>query len=224
MTKAVAAIAWLVVSSSLGAGTLFPTPLHLVRRIDDPISKTSTIVEEFCLGDRIVSISANGSHVAICDYGTQLLTEIDHLSATYSVTRFDDVARARPHIDHQPKAAVTVKVNRAVALTRDAVEAIVGAAYPNQRDPSHEKILAAAAPVTSGRIAAQSIEATAYGLPTDTSIEFDEGMVYRNVVIRLDHDLPPAQLMLVDTGATRVESRLTRMTREMQQLDKPPKQ
>ena len=222
MRKAVAAIAWLVVSSSLGAGTLFPTPLHVVRRIDDPISKTSTTLDEFFFGDRIVSV--NGSHVAISDYATQLLTEIDHASATYSVTRFDDIAKARPNVDVPGKATVTVTINRSVALTRDAVEAMVGAAYPNRRDARHEKILAAAAPINSGRVAAQSIESTAYGLPTETSIEFEGGLIYKNVVVSVDHDLPSAQMMLIDPGATRVESRLTRMTREMQQLDRLPKQ
>jgi hypothetical protein len=209
-----------VVSSSLGAATLFPTPLHLVRRIDDPISKKSTTLDEFCAGDRIVSVS--GARVAITDYAAQTLTEIDHASATYSVTRFDDIAKSRPVIDTQSKAAVTVSVNRSIALSRDAVEAIVGAAYPNHRDSRHEQILAAAAPASSGRLSAQSAEA-AYGLPTETSIVFEEGLTYRNVVIRFDHDLPPAQMMLIDPGATRVESRLTRLTREMQQLDRLPR-
>ena len=222
MRNAVAAIAWLVVSSSLGAGTLFPTPLHLVRRIDDPVTRSSTTVDEFCLGDRIVSIS--GQHVAVTDFAAQLLTEIDHGSATYSITRFDDIARARPKNDPRANATVTVNVNRSVALTRDAVEAIVGAAYPNHRDAQHEKILAAAAPITSGRVAAQSIESTAFGLPTETAIEFEGGLTYRNVIVRFDNDLPPAHMMLIPPGATRVESRLTRMTREMQQLDTLPKQ
>jgi hypothetical protein len=223
MRKAVAAIAWLVVSSSLEAATLFPTPLHLVRRIEDPISRTTTTLDEFCYGGRIVSVTANGSRVAITDYDAQLLTEIDHAAATYSVTRFDDIAKARPHVDTPSKATVTVSVDRSVALSRDAVEAIVGAAYPNRRDSRHEQILAAAAPSSGGRLAAQSAE-SAYGLPTDTSIEFEEGLVYRNVVIRFDHDLPPPQAMLIDPGATRVESRLTRMTRELRQLDKLPRQ
>jgi hypothetical protein len=223
MTKAVAAIAWLVVSSSLGAGTLFPTPLHLVRKIEDPISKKTTVVDEFCYGDRIVTVTANGSRVAISDYAAQLLTEIDHASATYSVTRFDDIAKARPPVHSESKATASVTIDRTVALSRDAVEAIVGAAYPNRRDSRHEQILAAAAPVSSGRLAVQSTE-SAYGLPTDTSIVFEEGLTYRNVVVRFDHDLPPAQMMLIDPGAVRIESRLTRMTREMQQLDKLPKQ
>src|SRR6266550_2471201 len=199
MRKAVAAVAWLVVSSSLGAGMLFPTPLHIVRRIDDPISKTSTTLEEFCYGDRIVSV--NGSRVAISDYAAQILTEIDHASATYAVTGFDEIAKVRPNLNIQGKSTVTVSVNRGVGLTRDAVEAIVGAAYPNHRDSGHEKILAAAAPVSSGRVGAQSIESTSYGLPTDTSIEFEEGLTYRNVVVRFDHDLPPAQMLLIDPGA-----------------------
>ncbi len=36
MVKAVAAVAWLVVSSAFGAGALFPTPLHEVRNIVNP--------------------------------------------------------------------------------------------------------------------------------------------------------------------------------------------
>jgi hypothetical protein len=220
MRKAVAAIAWLMVSSSLEAGSLFPTPLHLVRRIEDPISRTTTTLDEFCTGDRIITV--NGYRVAITDYGVQLLTEIDHGNATYSVTRFDDIAKARPVGNSESKAVVTVTVDRTVALSRDALEAIVGAAYPNRRDSRHEKILAAAAPASS-RLAAQSTE-SAYGLPTETSVVFEEGLTSRNVVVRFDHDLPPAQMMLIDPGATRVESRLTRVPREMQQLDKLPKQ
>src|SRR5436190_1745741 len=96
------------------------------------------------------------------------------------------IAQARPAVDAQAKATVIVSVNRSVVLTRDAVEAIVGSAYPNRRDSRHEKILAAAAPISSGHVAAQSIESTAYGLPSDTSIEFEDGLTYRSLVVRYD--------------------------------------
>jgi len=213
MIKAAAAVAWLVVS------TLFPTPLHLVRRIDDPISKTTTVLDEFCYGDKIVSVS--GKRVAITDYATQTLIEIDHAAVTYSLTRFDEIARARPLVKTGDGESMNVVVDRSVTLSRDAVEAIVGAAYPNRLDSRHEKILAAAAPIATGRIATESIPA--YGLPTDTSIFFEDGLAYRNVIVKIDHDIPPASVMLIDPGATRVESRLTRAARELQQLDKPPK-
>ena len=219
MKIAVAAVVLLGVSSVLGAGALFPTPLHLVRRIDDPISRTTTTLDEYCYGDRIVTV--NGDRVAIADYGEQTLTEIDHRRVTWSVMRFDDIAKARPAAVAQSKTTVNVVVDRSVALSREAVEVLAGAAYPNRRDERHEQILRAAAPTGGGRIAAQSASAD-YGLPSDTSIVFDEGLTYRNVVIRIDHDLPPPQAMLIDPGATRVESHLTRMTREMQQLDALP--
>ena len=216
MKTAVALCAWLVASSSLGA--LFPTPLHLVRRVDDPVAKTSTTVDEYCYGDRIVTI--NGSRVAITDYAEQRLTEIDHQRATYSITSFADIARARPAVP-ESKTTVKVEVDRSVALSREAVEALVGASYPNRHVAEHDQILSAAAPQNSGRIAAQS--ESGYALPSDTSVTFENGLTMRNVIVRIDHDLPPAQLMLIDPGATRVESRITRAPRELKQLDALPK-
>lgn len=218
MKTAVALVAWLGVSSSLGA--LFPTPLHIVRRIEDPIAKTTTTVDEYCAGDRIVAVS--GSRVTITDYAEQRLTEIEHVGGMYSITSFADIAKARPAAP-DAKVDVKVDVDRTIALSRDAVEALVGAAYPNRRAAQHDQILAAAAPpAASGRIAAQSTS-DAYGLPSQTSITFD-GLTFRNLVVRVDHDLPPQQLLLIDPGATRVESRLTRTSRELQQLDTRPKQ
>jgi len=217
MKTAVAIVAWLGVSSSFGA--LFPTPLHLVRRIEDPISHTTTTLDEYCYGDRIVTV--NGSRVAIADYGEQRLTEIDHARAAFSITPFQDIAKARP-VTPASKSTVNVVIDRSVGLSREAIEALVGAAYPNRRVEQHDQILSAAAPPASGRIAAQSIDVQ-YGLPSDTSITFENGHTYRNVITRVDHDLAPAQLMLIDPGATRVESRLTRISRELKQLDAIPK-
>jgi hypothetical protein len=216
MKTAVALRAWLVASSSLGA--LFPTPLHLVRRIDDPVAHSSTTIDEYCYGDRIVTI--NGTRVAITDYAEQRLTEIDHERATYSITSFADIAKARP-VAPEPKTTVKVEVDRGIALSREAVEALIGASYPNRHAADHDRILSAAAPQSSGRIAAQS--QSVYALPTETSVTFENGLTMRNVIVRVDHDLPPAQQMLMDPGATRVESRLTRAPRELKQLDALPK-
>lgn len=223
MKTAVAVGAWLVVSSAFGA--LFPTPLHLVRRVEDPLARpAATTLDEYCSGDRIVTVS--GARVVIADYGEQRLVEIDHARATYSITSFADIAKARPAVPADEKAAskMKIEVDRGVALSREAVEALIGAAYPNRRVEQHDRILSAAAPPGGGRIAAQSTGAESqYGLPSDTAITFENGVTYRNVVVRVDHDLVPAQLMLIDPGAARVESRLTRTPRELQQLDEPPK-
>src|SRR5579872_2758433 len=122
MKTAVALSAWLVASSSFGA--LFPTPLHLVRCIDDPVANSSTTIDEYCYGDRIVTI--NGPRVAITDYAEQRLTEIDHQRGTYSVTSFAEIAKARP-VALDSKTTVRVEVDRGVALSREAVEALIGA-------------------------------------------------------------------------------------------------
>ena len=61
MVKAVAAVAWLVVSSAFGAGALFPTPLHEVRNIVNPFSRASITLYEYDYGSRVVTV--NGARV-----------------------------------------------------------------------------------------------------------------------------------------------------------------
>jgi hypothetical protein len=45
---------------------LFPTPLHLVRRVEDPIANSSTEVDEYCTGNKIITV--RGAKTAIVDY------------------------------------------------------------------------------------------------------------------------------------------------------------
>lgn len=73
---------------------LFAEPLHLTREISDPISGTTSRVDEFCAGNRVISIL--GTRTSIADYAKGELTEIDRTKGTYSVTSFDAVARAMP--------------------------------------------------------------------------------------------------------------------------------
>lgn len=84
-----------IVTPLFGASVLFPKPLHLTREIVDPISGTTTRVEQYCLANRVVSIA--GSRTVIADYGSSELTEIDRQHGTYSVTPFASVAAAHPH-------------------------------------------------------------------------------------------------------------------------------
>jgi hypothetical protein len=72
---------------------LFPTPLHLVRRVEDPIASATVEVDEYCTGNKIITV--NGSRTAIVDYDRQELLEIDRAAATYSVARFDEIAKSR---------------------------------------------------------------------------------------------------------------------------------
>jgi len=70
--------------SVLGGEALFPAPLHIVRRIDDPVSRRAITIHEYCAGNRIVTI--DGERAVIVDYDAQQFVEIDRRAGTYSVT------------------------------------------------------------------------------------------------------------------------------------------
>jgi hypothetical protein len=172
---------------------LFPKPLHMVKRIDDPFARSVKNVEQYCYGNRIVTVA--GDRITILDYDAQTLTEIDHARGTYSITRFDEIANAQPKSAAQkttgpakvtpsgsksstggrsvdsfdvdlPRTKVTVGVDRSVSLSRAAVEALIGSSYPNAHRPEHEAILGVAAPATKGR---QIIAASTTKSADDTS-------------------------------------------------------
>jgi len=85
-------IALVLSSFSAFAATplLFPQPLHLTRAVDDPGGKT-TVVDEYCRGNTVISIS--GDRTVIADYDKQTVTEIDRAVGTYSVTPFTELAK-----------------------------------------------------------------------------------------------------------------------------------
>ncbi|HXA17286.1 MAG TPA: hypothetical protein VN380_09855 [Thermoanaerobaculia bacterium] len=172
-------IALLLLVSALpayGANALFPKALHLVKRIDDPFARSAKNVDEYCYGNRIVTVA--GDRVTILDYDAQTLTEIDHARGTYSITRFDEIANARPKMAAKSNAApkitqagmkrgsggrsvdtfdvelpgtkVTIGVDRSVTLSRAAVEALIGSSYPNAHHPEHDAILGIASPARRG--------------------------------------------------------------------------
>jgi len=248
---------------SAPAAVLFPKPLHLIKRIDDPLAKASRVVDEYCYGDRIVSVS--GPRVSIIDYAAQTVTDIDHGQGTYSITRFDEIANAHPKaaaatakslasnaapaaatvkpagmkssaggrsVDsyeiEAPRTKVVVGLDRSVTLSRAAVEALIGAAYPNVRRPEHDAILGVASPARStGRIAANSSkdDAADYALPSEQAITItsDGGSVtLKTSVLRFDSDQAPQSATLIDPGATRVESPIARFAREMREADTIP--
>lgn len=91
--SALCALVSLLVSSSAGAAEpLFPTPLHLTRQVHDPLADSTVVLEEYGYGNRLVSV--RGPKTSIADYERGELTEIDRDAATYSVTRFDQIAKA----------------------------------------------------------------------------------------------------------------------------------
>jgi hypothetical protein len=90
-------VALVLVMAGLPAGVAFaadvhfPKPLHLTRRIEDPIANVTITVDEYCAGNRVVTV--RGDRVVIADYERQEVTEIDRVAGTYSLTRFDEIAR-----------------------------------------------------------------------------------------------------------------------------------
>lgn len=214
------------------AEVLFPEPRHFVRRVDDPVSGTSTTIDEYCAGNQVVTVS--GARVVIADYGKQELLEIDAEAGTYSLTRFDDIARAQAELRAMHASAakdmdgvtVEVKPHPGIVLSRGAAEVLIGAAYPNARNAQHEKVLSA----TRARFnaAAQSGDADAQALhllPAEQTITFEhngERVTMRNAIVSVTADRAPQHLLLIPPGAQRVESRLTRLARELRQLDGVP--
>jgi hypothetical protein len=254
-----------VFSSSTEAAVLFPKPMHLVRKVDDSISGKSMTVDEYCAGNRIVTV--RGPLVTIVDYEKQELTEIDHAAGTYSITRFDEVAKARAQFgaagkstaastaapaakwrttplgakpsaggrsletteivrDGDQKETIEIGIDRQFALSRDAVEALIGSAYPNARSEHHELLLGAAGPQRgTGRVnvaAASSPDTDVYGLPSEQTITFEvEGtrITTHNAVLAVSSDTVPPEALNIDPRANRVESKITRLGKELQQLD-----
>lgn len=73
------------------ATPLFPRPLHLTRAIEDSTTGKTSVIEEYCYGNRVASIS--GDRTVIVDYEKQEIIEISFADATYSVMRFEEFAR-----------------------------------------------------------------------------------------------------------------------------------
>jgi len=235
---------------------LFSQPLHLVRRISDPISASVVIVDEYCAGNLIVSV--RGAQVVITDYGKQVITEIDRNAGTYSITSFEQLARSQSSkvsassarreewktssvvkrvastgrtldtVDASRRdVRLTVGTDPQLRLSRAAVEALIGASFPNRRAPEHDAILDAAAGGSRLRIAGSddSYASSDYALPSEQTITWNvegESVTMRSSVAAITADLPPADLMTIDPRWQRVESRRIRAAKELDELDRLP--
>ena len=260
---AVAAFALLPVVHAIAAPPLFPTPLHLTRQVDDPISGKTVTLHEYGYGNRLVSV--RGAVTAIADYDRSELIEIDREKGTYSITRFDAVARAaqkaggpstananarsRPAVrgiaaratksGRQAdffegtveaagiKQSVEIGVDRSVRLSREALEVILGAAYPGIRRGEHDLSLSAAGPRLPVASASQSSPAAEqfYALPIEQVLRFEvdgQELEFRNTVVRVGDEAPPADLVAIPAGAQLVVSRLVEVAREIERLEQPP--
>lgn len=269
----VALVATGVVACSLSGASprvLFPANLHLTREVRDPMTETAVRIEEYCSGNRIVSVSAE--QTVIVDYGKQEITEIHRGRGTFSVSRFDEVAVAPGAAGPRPPGGnvgtdgdeasrwrgapvasegekrlvetfeftsegsraglkVRVGVDRSVALTREAVEALVGAAYPNPARAEHEPILRAAREGARGEWAAMSDDVepatgeARYGLPVTQSFTYaDSGreVTFASSIVRVGTEVVPIEALLIPPGFLRVESTAAAVRRQLLDLDRLP--
>jgi hypothetical protein len=257
--------AWCV--GAAPARILFPANLHLTRQVEDPLSGKKVTIEEYCSGNRVVSITADKTVIA--DYDKQQITEIDRKNGTYSISRFDEVAisagpsetasasrsigtegvkrdrwtgtprglrgaagRSVEHFEFaengDAKRKVEVGIDRSVALSEEAVEVLIGAAYPNPRREEHEPLLRAAGIRAASRaISSNAVAApdAAYGLPVTQSFTYSDSgteITFRTTVTRIGAEAPPADLLIIPPAAKRVESTAAAVRRQLQELDHPP--
>jgi hypothetical protein len=253
-----AAVLSVVVSlPASGAGPLFPAPIHLTRQVHDPISDTTTVFDEYASGNRLVSI--RGGRTSIADYEKGELTEIDRDAGTYSVTRFDAIARATKNQIAPPakstvtaggvratklqrsaetfqaeiestgaKESIDIAVDPTVRLSREALEVLVGAAYPGVRTAEHDAVITAAAGGQQRRVSAQSTSSQSaeqtYALPVEQTVRYDidgQKIETHTAVVRVGNETPPPDLLAIPAGAQKVTSRIVEVARELERLENP---
>lgn len=125
---------------------------------------------------------------------------------------------------------VDVGIDRSVPLTREAVEVLIGAAYPNTPREEHEPVLRASAARAEGRglAATDSTAATedkpTYGLPVTQAFTFSDSgteLTFRSTITRVGAEAVPAEALLIPPGAKRVESPASAVRRQLRELDHP---
>ncbi len=220
---------------------LFPKALHLTRRVEEPLTGSKTMLEEYYLGNRVITI--RGDRTVIVDYEKNEVTEIDRAKATWSVTSFDAVGAARPHRalprtangrsvarlrhdqtggravdvfsgdDKDAAVHAEIAVDNSVTLSRDAFDVIVGSAYPS--DGSAASDLARAAAHRDGAV-------ESYGLPLEQTLRWQEAgatIEAKNVVTRIGEETPPPDLIVIPPGAREVDSSLIRSKKLGDEID-----
>ncbi len=128
------------------------------------------------------------------------------------------------------KLKVDVGIDRSVALTREAVEVLIGAAYPSQVRDEHDPVLRAAAGLGASNrgIASNAVDASAdtasYGLPVTQAFTYSESgteLTLRSSITRIGNEAVPADALTIPPGAKRVESKAAAVRRQLRELDHP---
>jgi hypothetical protein len=243
-------VATVAAVSAFAANVLFPAPLHLTRQVHDSIGGSTEVVEQYCYGDRVISVK--GAVTTIADYGKGELTEINRDEGTWSVTRFDDVARSlRAGVAERTvkgkwviqstgltqlrttrasnafegeleeggtKRHSRVAVDRSVRLSKDALDVLIGAAYPNSRKLEDTVVVEA----TKLEAAKSGDAASTFALPVEQQHTFViDGLraEVRDVVTRVGAELVPADLVAIPPDARLVQSRLLQRMQAFEQIE-----
>lgn len=237
---------WTVIAGAAPA-VLFPAPLHITRELTSPVTNAKSVVDEYCHGNRVVSVS--GRRTAIADYEKGEITLIDFAAGTYSVTKFEAIAKISGRTDTAAQSSsradgvwrvdrhgdvleatrgertIRVRPDPQHTVSRAALEALAGTAYPNRRDEGEDAVLGALRVERSG-VAANSAQSEAeYHLPLEHIVRVEVGadvVETRNVVVRVGNELPPPDLLAIPPGAKLVESPIVAAQRAMDELDHPP--
>jgi hypothetical protein len=214
-------VALLTLSSALpllGAAepALFPTPLHITRELSDPVSQKTSVIDEYCHGNRIVSVS--GTRTAIADYVKGEMTEIDFAAGTYSVTKFEQVAGLNAKAAPVMAAAASRKEWR-VAPRGESVIASRPAetteAEWKDENTRHVIRVSADRQLTLSRGAIEAIMGTGYPQHVDTAGDMmldalrahDRKVASNGVASAEEYHLPLEQVVRFEAGGETLETR-----------------
>jgi hypothetical protein len=244
MQNSLLSVAMVVLAAAAAGAPLFPEPIHVRRELHDPIAERTSIVDEYCVGNRIVTIQ--GARVVIADYSRREVIEIDHATTTFSITSFDqlperqglsELATFEPRTEQttpsfdgrqletyefrretaSERLTISVSIDPRVRLSRDALDAVAG-----RPDSFAHRAAMRAAGASDGR-RLQTDALPLFGLPADQTITYEiagEQLQYRSTVVAIDRDEPPPELLLIPPGATRTESRLVAIPRMLLDLER----
>ena len=237
-----------VTRSVAAAEVLFPAPLHITREVSAPFSQQKNLIDEYCHGNRVVSIS--GRRTAIADYAKRQVTLIDFAAGTYSVTKFEEIAR----VQERNRSHIVTDAARQQEWNVEQRGGHVVASRPGQRveiarknDSGRQMLrLTADRQMKLSRAAIEALLGTGYPYPNNDysevllgalrstadeyflALEYDvvldvegEKVETRNVVLRVGNELPPPDLIAVPPGATLVESDPVALRRNLEALDRP---
>ena len=188
--------------------------MHLTRIVSDPLSGSETVIEEYCHGNRVVSVS--GRRTAIAEYDKQTVTTIDFAAGTYSVATFDELAKAWQSGRSAAPPRMRITPDARHSVSREAAEILLGTAYPMPSAPP-ELLGALRAPRVAANAASGS--AVEYALPLEQVVELGEGLELRTSVTRVGSELAPPEVMTIPPGARRVDAKAIAVRRLADELD-----